>query len=277
MTDTTLTNAIKEKYGKAAVGARTSSCCGGRCDDPITSNLYDASQTGALPAEAVNASLGCGNPTALIELSRGPDRARPRIGRRHRRPALRQARRPDRQGLRARHDRRDAGARAREPAEGRRDQRRVSQGRDRAHSAARQLGGRRDLELRHQPVRGQGPGVARSVPRAQARRPLRGLRCRRARRRSRPTSGATSSCGSAASPARSRSRSTDRSSPPPASPTWTSSPWRVYDLNDAREFLAGTGIDVDAIAPQAEGRFASAFIRARKAETTSCCGPECCA
>src|SRR6185436_9320375 len=71
MADATLTEAIKDKYGKAATGARTSSCCGGSCGDPITSNLYDSSQTNALPAEAVNASLGCGNPTALIELTAG--------------------------------------------------------------------------------------------------------------------------------------------------------------------------------------------------------------
>jgi hypothetical protein len=58
-------------------------------------------------------------------------------------------------------------------------------------------------------------------------------------------------------------------------------PWRVYRVDDAREFLAGSGIDVDAMAPQVEGRFASAFIRATKpaavAQTKSCCGPECCA
>ena len=54
-------------------------------------------------------------------------------------------------------------------------------------------------------------------------------------------------------------------------------PWRVYALEDAREFLAGTGIDVDAMAPQAEGKFASAFIRATKPAAKSCCGPECCA
>ena len=53
-------------------------------------------------------------------------------------------------------------------------------------------------------------------------------------------------------------------------------PWRVYDINDAREFLAGTGIDVDAMAPQAEGKFASAFIRATKPVAKSCCGPDCC-
>ena len=42
-----------------------------RCVDPITSNLYDASQTSAIPEEAVLASLGCGNPTALAQLNAG--------------------------------------------------------------------------------------------------------------------------------------------------------------------------------------------------------------
>src|SRR3954470_16628364 len=66
-----LQDAIKEKYGKAATGARTDACCGGSCGDPITSNLYSAAETGALPAEAVQASLGCGNPTAMIDLQPG--------------------------------------------------------------------------------------------------------------------------------------------------------------------------------------------------------------
>jgi SAM-dependent methyltransferase len=67
---------VKEKYGEAARRAaqgQTSCGCGsgsGSCD-PITSNLYDASQIGALPIEAVVASLGCGNPTALAELKPG--------------------------------------------------------------------------------------------------------------------------------------------------------------------------------------------------------------
>ena len=73
-----LKEAVKEKYGQAALRVNTggSSCCGagaaldGSCD-PITSNLYDAAQTGALPQEAVLASLGCGNPTALAELRAG--------------------------------------------------------------------------------------------------------------------------------------------------------------------------------------------------------------
>ena len=75
-------NAIKEavqgKYSQAALQARsgapascgcgTSSCCG---PDPITSNLYDESQAAAIPVEAMLASLGCGNPTALAELRAG--------------------------------------------------------------------------------------------------------------------------------------------------------------------------------------------------------------
>jgi len=52
-------------------------------------------------------------------------------------------------------------------------------------------------------------------------------------------------------------------------------PTRVYDLEDARAFLSGQGIEVDAIAPRVEGKFMSAFIRATKA--ASCCGPGCCA
>ena len=93
-------------------------------------------------------------------------RAGPRQRRRDRRPAVRPPRRPHRQGLRARHDRRDARARAGEPAEGRRHQRRVPQGRDRDHPAARRLRGRRHQQLRHQPLAGQGQGPGRGLPRA---------------------------------------------------------------------------------------------------------------
>ena len=67
-------DAVKEKYGAAAkqVTAGKTACCGGGAElsgcDPITRNLYDASETAGLPADAVAASLGCGNPTALAEL-----------------------------------------------------------------------------------------------------------------------------------------------------------------------------------------------------------------
>jgi arsenite methyltransferase len=67
---------VKEKYGQAALRVTTggSSCCGaspagGISCDPITSNLYDESQAGQIPEQAMLASLGCGNPTALAKLN----------------------------------------------------------------------------------------------------------------------------------------------------------------------------------------------------------------
>ena len=52
-------------------------------------------------------------------------------------------------------------------------------------------------------------------------------------------------------------------------------PTRIYKVEDARSFLAGEGIDVVAIAPEVDGKFMSAFVRATKPQQT-CCGPQCC-
>jgi arsenite methyltransferase len=78
MTTGNIKEIVKEKYGEAAlrVGSGGSSCCGSApsstsCCDPITSNLYDAAQAGQIPEEAMLASLGCGNPTALAQLNPG--------------------------------------------------------------------------------------------------------------------------------------------------------------------------------------------------------------
>ena len=77
MSDQALKEVIQQKYGEAATraaqGKEKGGCCGTSCGcgDPITSNLYGDAETGSLPAEAVAASLGCGNPTALIELLEG--------------------------------------------------------------------------------------------------------------------------------------------------------------------------------------------------------------
>ena len=64
-----ITEIVKEKYGQTAlrVAGGGSYCCG----DPISSNLYGADETGQLPETAVLASLGCGNPTALARLNPG--------------------------------------------------------------------------------------------------------------------------------------------------------------------------------------------------------------
>ena len=68
--------AVKERYGQAAQRVATGCGCGTataaeNCCDPITANLYDVSQISQLPEEALLASLGCGNPTALAQLHPG--------------------------------------------------------------------------------------------------------------------------------------------------------------------------------------------------------------
>src|SRR5436853_7284375 len=68
-------DAVQKKYGEIARSAKSGkSCCGPSCcsaEDPISGNLYGAGETAQLPKEAVDASLGCGNPTALIALGAG--------------------------------------------------------------------------------------------------------------------------------------------------------------------------------------------------------------
>src|SRR5690242_7718847 len=77
MSNADIKAAVKEKYGEAALRVKSggSSCCGSTsssaCADPITSNLYDSVQTQQIPEEALLASLGCGNPTALANLNAG--------------------------------------------------------------------------------------------------------------------------------------------------------------------------------------------------------------
>ncbi len=74
MSETAIQDAVREKYGEIARSVGKPGCCGPgacNCDDPITSNLYSAGETEGLPAEAVEVSLGCGNPTALIDLQPG--------------------------------------------------------------------------------------------------------------------------------------------------------------------------------------------------------------
>ena len=76
----TIAEQVRDRYARAAISVRAGgdgTCCSADCcsadraDDPVTSNLYDAAQTEGLPEEAVLASLGCGNPTALIDLREG--------------------------------------------------------------------------------------------------------------------------------------------------------------------------------------------------------------
>ncbi len=77
--DPAVTDVVREKYGQAAlrvIAGAGNACCGGAAAldgscDPITSDLYDATQAGEIPEQALRASLGCGNPTAVAELKAG--------------------------------------------------------------------------------------------------------------------------------------------------------------------------------------------------------------
>lgn len=79
MDETSIKQEVRERYAKEALRVRDSKpssagCCGSSASartDPITSNLYNGDEAGSLPAKALEASLGCGNPTALAELKAG--------------------------------------------------------------------------------------------------------------------------------------------------------------------------------------------------------------
>ena len=72
MTETDIREVVRERYAEAAQSVRAgASCCGAKEWDPITSNLYADAEKRDLPENAVLASLGCGNPTALAELKEG--------------------------------------------------------------------------------------------------------------------------------------------------------------------------------------------------------------
>ena len=106
---------------RARESGSVQACCdpGLRCCDPITTNLYSAGRKRAYSRKRPSwPRSAAAIPTALIDLRARRDGARSRLRRRHRRAALRAARRPDRQSLRPGHDRRDAGAGARKPAPG---------------------------------------------------------------------------------------------------------------------------------------------------------------
>src|SRR5437868_10349304 len=74
MSTSHIQDAVREKYAEIARSVGAGGCCGPSacgCGDPITSNLYSDAETRGLPADAVAVSLGCGNPTALIDLQAG--------------------------------------------------------------------------------------------------------------------------------------------------------------------------------------------------------------
>ena len=256
---------VKEKYGNAAL--RASSCCGpvssrGGCD-PITSNLYTSGETATLPAEAVAASLGCGNPTALAELK--PGEIVLDLGSGGGIDVLLSARRvgpigkaygldmTDEMLALARENQRKAGVENVEFLKGEIEEIplpdctvdviisncviNLSADKDRVLAEAFRVlkpGGR--LAVSDVVVRGEVP--------AQIRRNVElWIGC---------VAGALEEDDYRAKLASAGFEAIEIE------------PTRVYRAEDAREFLGRAGIDADVIAPQVDGKFMSAFVRARK-------------
>lgn len=283
MSDTNIKEAVKEKYGQAAlrVGSGGSSCCGASassgCADPITSNLYDENQTDAIPEEAVLASLGCGNPTALAQLNPGETvldlgsgggidvlLSAKRVGPSGKAYGLDMT---DEMLALANENKRKAGAGNVEFLRGEIEHIplpensvdviisncviNLSADKDAVlHEAFRVLkpGGRfavSDVVTRGEIL----PEIRKSV--------LLWVGC---------VAGALDETEYRNKLSAAGFEQVDVE------------PTRIYRAADARDFLASAGIDADAIAPQVDGKFMSAFVRAvkpRKAKE-SCCGPTCC-
>ena len=277
-----LKEVVREKYGQAAQRVQAgsgSACCGGSacCDgsvDPITSNLYRSDETKELPQEAVLASLGCGNPTALAELK--PGEIVLDLGSGGGIDALLSARRvgpagkaygldmTDEMLALARENQRKAGVENVEFLKGEIESIPLPDNSVDViiSNCVINLSGDKDRVLR-EAFRVLKPGgrfavsdvVTRGeVPPDVRQNMLLWVGC---------IAGALQEYDYVAKLAKAGFDNIDIE------------PTRIYDIEDARTFLAGQGVDVDEIAPQVQGKFMSAFIRATK--PASCCAPGCCA
>jgi arsenite methyltransferase len=271
-------DAVREKYGEIARSVGKGGCCGPSscgCGDPITSNLYSDSETNDLPADAVAVSLGCGNPTALIELL--PGQTVLDLGSGGGIDVLLSAKRVGPSGkvygldmtdemlALARENRRKAGATNVEFLKGTIEEIPLpDQSVDVIISnCVINLSEDKDAVLR-EAFRVLKPGGRFAVSDVVIRGPVPSEIRRSMELWVGCVAGALEEEEYAAKLKGAGFESVEVE------------PWRVYQIDDARAFLAESGIDVDQLAPQVDGKIASAFIRARRPEAKSCCGPTCC-
>ena len=274
---------VREKYGQAALRVTSggSSCCGAAaaldgCCDPVTSNLYDAIQTASVPETAVLASLGCGNPTALAELKTGETvldlgsgggidvlLSAKRVGPAGKAYGLDMT---DEMLALANENRHKAGVDNVEFLKGEIENIplpdnsvdviisncviNLSADKDRVFKEAFRVlkpGGR--LAVSDVVTRGEMlPEIRQSV--------LMWVGCVAGALEENQYRNKLAAAGFG---------------------QIELEPTRIYKVDDARDFLSGAGIDVNAIAPQVDGKFMSAFIRAVKPAAPVCCGSDCCA
>lgn len=284
MDSTNIKEIVKEKYGQAALRGTSGSCCGSAeasatsCD-PITSNLYDAAQMAEIPGEAVQASLGCGNPTALAKLN--PGEVVLDLGSGGGIDVLLSARRvgptgraygldmTDEMLALANENKRKAGAQNVEFLRGEIENIPLPDNSVDViiSNCVINLSADKDAVLR-EAFRVLKPGgrlavsdvVTRGEVDAQIRKNvLLWVGC---------VAGALE-----------ENEYRDKLKAAGFEQVEIE-PTRIYKVEDAREFLTEKGLDVDKLAPEVDGKFLSAFVRATKAEsakrTEACCGPTCC-
>jgi arsenite methyltransferase len=271
--DVSIKNAVKEKYGAIASGITSSGCCGGSCGDPITSNLYGEDEQAELPIEAVSASLGCGNPTALMKLQ--PGQTVLDLGSGGGIDVLLSARRVGPAGKVYGLDMTDemlALARANQARAGVTNVE-LLKGEIEAvplpdasvdvviSNCVINLSPDKDRVLR-EAFRVLRPGGQFAVSDVVVRKPVPEAIRRNVELWVGCIAGALDESDYRAKLA--SAGFTDV----------TIEPWRVYDLHDAKQVFTDAGLDAERVAETADGAFASAFVRATK--PASCCGPTCC-
>src|SRR5436305_14087857 len=278
---TDIKQVVKEKYGEAALRVKSggSSCCGataslGGCD-PITTNLYDAAQSGQIPEEALMASLGCGNPTALSKLNAGEVVLD--LGSGGGVDVLLSARRvgptgkvygldmTDEMLALANQNKQKAGVENVEFLKGEIEHIPLPDSSVDViiSNCVINLSADKDRVLR-EAFRVLKPGgrfaVSDVVTRGDIRPEIRQsvllwVGCVAGALDENEYESKLKAAGFG---------------------EITIEPTGIYRVDDARELLSAAGVDVDAIAPQVDGKFMSAFVRAVKPAEKSCCGPSCC-
>lgn len=284
MSSPDIKEAVKERYGQAAlrVSSGGSSCCGATaangCSDPITSNLYDLSQAQQIPEKALLASLGCGNPTALAKLNPGEVvldlgsgggidvlLSAKRVGPTGKAYGLDMT---DEMLALANENKRKAGVENVEFLKGEIEN--IPLPNDSVDviisNCVINLSADKDRVLR-EALRVLKPGgrfaVSDVVTRGEMLPEIR--------------QSVLLWVGCVAGALEENEYRTKLAAA--GFEKIEIEPTRVYRVEDAREFLSGQNIDVDAIAPQVDGKFMSAFVRAVKpagAAAKACCGPTCC-
>ena len=281
MSEKTIQEAVKERYGAAArrVSGGKTACCGGGAElsgcDPITRNLYNDAEKSGLPADAVAASLGCGNPTALAQLQPGETvldlgsgggidvlLSAKRVGPSGKAFGLDMT---DEMLALARENRRKAGVENVEFLKGTIEEIplpdnsvdviisncviNLSGDKDRVlREAFRVLKPSGRLAVSDVVIRGEVPAVVRKSMELW-------VGC---------IAGAMQETDYRQKLLTAGFESIDVE------------PTRIYQVEEARGYLAAAGLDADVVGPQIKDKFMSAFIRAKKPQTRACCGPTCC-